>query len=752
MADTIFKKVEYQLINLVDDIERGRIGLPEIQRGYVWDSKRVRDLFDSLYKGYPVGYLMLWENGADEGSRNIGTDTKQEVPSRMVVDGQQRMTSLYSVMKGREITHSDKTVSRIQIAFNPLEEQFYVPDAATQQDSRFVSDISKVWDSSVGLIRLSNDYLKELRASGHSVSDEEVSRIENAFTKLSQISSYPFSALELNAEITDEAVHEVFVRINSAGVDLSQSDFVLTRISVFWNDGRTELEQFCDAARTPTRGITTPYNQFIEPEPDQLLRVSVGLAFRRARLSAVYAILSGRSLATGQYSKTDRELQFQKLRESQKRVLDVNNWHEFMRCLRYAGFRSRRMISSNYNLLFSYIIFLFGKTEYEVDELVLRRIIGQWFFMASLTGRYTSSSESTLESDLRSLRSVNSAEEFVRHLQNVCDRMLAADFWDLTLPNNLTTISSNSPARFAYEASLVILNAPSLFSGARVADLLDPELQSNDTREFRHQLFTREYLESVGVKGNQIYNQIANFAYGEWAENVRSSMDSPATCLAKLKQGFSESDITTMSSYHALFDGWEESEYLDFLENRRRLMAHIVKEGYLKLSGMTVPETVSVELDVENLVEHGESDLLEFKSTLRTNLHTNKKDSNMEHAVLKTLAAFLNADGGTLIIGVADDGTPVGIEADGFQNEDHMSRHLINLINDKMDPNTARCVHLNFDDFENTRVLVVKCERSPREVYLKEGNKEAFFVRTGPASTELTTRQAHDYIRSWFGR
>ena len=753
MADTLFKKVEYQLSTLVDDIERGRIGLPEIQRGYVWKSGKVRDLFDSIYKGYPVGYLMLWEHGADEGSRNIGTDSKQEVPSRMVVDGQQRLTSLYAVIKGKEITRNDRKAERIQIAFNPIEELFAVLDAAVERDCCYVPDISKIWDDNIGFFSVYEDYKKRLDSSGRNVSDVEGKRIQQAFDKLSKITTYPFSALELNADITDEAVHEVFVRINNAGEPLSQADFLMTRISVFWNDGRTELERFCEASRTPAIDDQSPFNHYFEPTADQLLRVCFALAFKRVRLESINTIVGGKSLETGKHSREAREQQFGLLKEAQQKVLDLVNWHEFMRCLHSAGFRSKRMISSGYSLLSAYTLFLIGKTEFAVEENRLRRIISRWFFMSALTGRYTSSWDSSLQSDLRIFRDAKSADDFVRQLGSECDQALTSNFWDHTLPNNLATHSPNSSARFTYEAALVILNAPVLFSESRVSDFIDPTLQSNNSREIRHQLFPQVYLAKLGIRDDQKYNQIANFAYEEWGENVRHDEDSPIHYVQRLKQGFSKSALSEMYHYHALPENWEDLEYDVFLESRRKLMAQVIKEGYFRLSGLQpAGEAAVVEEDLESLIGKGESDQVEFKSTLRMNLHTSKVDQQMENAVLKTLTAFLNADGGTLIIGVADDGTPIGIEADKFQNEDHMNRHLFNLINDRMGPLTSSWVHTNFDDHEGSRVMKVRCNRSSSPVYLKDRNKESFYVRSGPSTFELTTKQAVEYMTSWFDK
>ncbi len=753
MVDTIFKKVDYTLSGLMNGISLGQIGLPDIQRPFVWGKPKVRDLFDSMYKGYPVGYLLLWDNAQDDGAKVIGTDAKQMVPNLLIVDGQQRLTSLYAVFNGVPVMFPNYTSERIRIAFNPLEERFEVTDAAIQQDKRYIPDISNFWDAGANMFRLAGNYIRDLSAD-HEVSDEDEEKIQNSLTKLHGLSAFPFTALQLDANISEEDVADVFVRINSKGENLNQADFILTLLSVFWDEGRIQLEEFCRASRTPSRGSPSPFNYFIEPKPDQLLRVSVGLAFRRARLQYVYSILRGKDLETQQFSQERRERQFDVLKLAQERVLNLESWHGFMRCIHHAGFRSGRMISSSYNLLYSYMLYLIGRTEYGVEESTLRRAIAQWFFMGAITGRYTNSPESAIEADLAALRDVAGVDQFVSHLQSVCDRTLTNDFWNITLLNNLATSSASSPSRFAYEAALTLLEAPGLFSSAKVSDMLDPVLQANRSAVERHHLFPRGYLAKLGISATPQVNQIANYAYVERGDNVRISDQAPAEYLPSLRERFTSSELARMYHYHALPENWEQMDYQTFLETRREMMAQVVREGYQKLTGSGTVEPDTGELDVTELVASGESDFVEFKSTLRVNLHTGKTDTRMEQTVLKTLAGFLNTNGGKLIIGVADDGTPVGIEKDNFSNEDRMNLHLVNIGNDRMGPQAMTAVHAHFDDYEDCRVMVVDCQRSAVPVYLKDkdGNKESFFIRTGPSSTELTASQIQDYIKQRFSR
>ena len=283
-------------------------------------------------------------------------------------------------------------------------------------------------------------------------------------------------------------------------------------MSIFWDEGRAALEQFCREARKPSRSGSSPFNYFIEPGPDQLLRVSVGVAFKRARLQYVYSILRGKDMETEKFSDERQIEQFEIMKKAQARVLNLQYWHDFMNCIRQAGFRSVKMISSQNNLLFSYVLYLIGRTEYQINEFELRSIISRWFFMSSVTGRYTGSPESAMEFDLARFRDIGDGHQFIRILEQICDITLTNDFWNVSLPNDLATSSPRSPSLFAYHASLVLLDARVLFSKMRVAELLDPALRAQRSTLERHHLFPKGYLKTIGITDIRDTNQIANYA------------------------------------------------------------------------------------------------------------------------------------------------------------------------------------------------------------------------------------------------
>ncbi len=749
MADTIFTKVDYNLGSLMDHIQMGTIGLPDIQRPFVWKNAKVRNLFDSMYRGFPVGYLLLWENANVDLGRAIGTDSKQKTPQMLVVDGQQRLTSLYAVVKGVPVVRENYQQELIEIAFNPLLETFEVVDAAIRKDKSFIPNISVMWARDADLFALRDQYLADV-AAVRPLGAEERARVGKAFSKLQNLLSFPLTTLALSANIDEEEVSEIFVRINSEGKKLNQSDFILTLMSVFWDQGRKQLEDFCREARVPGRG-PSPFNHFVDPDPDQLLRVCVSVAFRRARLQYVYSILRGKDLETGDFSIERRESQFGTLRRAQAHVLNLTYWHDFLKAVVQAGFRSGRTISSKANLFFAYTLYLLGRTEYQVPEFELRRLIAQWFFMTALTGRYSSSPESRMEFDLARLRGLTNADQFANVLRDICDASLTSDYWSITLPSDLATAAANSPSMFAFFAALTLHDAKVLFSTQKVADLLDPATKSNRSALERHHLFPRGYLKSIGVTDTRDINQIANFTLIEWGDNGEVSDRAPGDYVVSLQKRFRPEDLERLHYWHALPDGWETMPYGEFLKRRRERMAAVIRDAYRILTSdpsrsLRDPQRV----DMKGLLAEGEGTTTEFKSTLRVNLHTGENDSRMELMVLKTIAAFLNTKGGTLVIGVADDGEPVGIEVDKFPNEDKMNLHLVNLIKDRIGPSSMMYIHPHFDDYEGARIMTIRCLPARSAVFVKDGGVERFYVRTGAATSELTPRQTQTFVSERF--
>lgn len=744
MTPTLYRDTGYSLTHLVEDIKHGNIALPDIQRPFVWSAAKTRDLFDSLYRGYPVGTLMFWETGADVGTRQVGGGENDKVAKLLIVDGQQRLTSLFAVLTGRPVLTKSFEEKRIRVAFRPADETFEVTDAAIEKNPEFLPDITALWDD--GYRPTVRKFLARLAESrGAALSEHEEDELEDRIDRVYDLQNFRFQVIELNSTADEEQVADIFVRINSEGVQLNQADFILTLMSVFWEEGRRQLEAFCRNAVDPKVSGPSPKNPFIDPSPDQLLRAGVGLAFRRGRLQHVYNILRGKDLETGDVSAERRVAQFDELRRAQDDVLDLTNWHEFLKCLTHAGFRSRRMVTSENALIFTYVLWLIGKRDFGLDLKTLRGVIARWFFMAHTTGRYTSSPESAIEADLARIAILDPGDgaAFCAELDRIVRSNFTGDYWEISLPNRLDTSSARSPVLFAYWAALNLLDAELLFSGLRIRELLDPTMTAPRSIE-RHHLFPRAHLAERGVTNMRQVNAIANMAFLDWPDNATISADDPLVYWPSMTASVDPERMKHQVYWHALPVGWEQLDYSTFLERRRGLIAQVVRDGFTRLTeDRAAPTQPSTLVD---LLAVGESQTVEYKSTARWNRHTKQPDKKMEHVITKAVCGFLNAEGGSLLIGVEDDGTVCGLLDDmrtlgNKASRDGYELYLRQHLDSTLSIQTAGVVRIRFEQALSHEVCVVSVAASGRPVFARslDGGHGAtdFWVRNGNATKQL---------------
>lgn len=753
-----FTNISFPISGLLDQIATGQIALPELQRPFVWDRAQVRDLLDSLYRGYPAGYFLLWQAQPHASFTPIGTGAKQSSPNLLVVDGQQRLTSLYAVFRGEPVLSNKFVKSHIQIGFNPESARFEVANTAIAKDPEWLSDVSTLLSSPHMSFAFINDYLASLRKV-RDVSDELANKIAQNLQRLAALNSYTFHAIQLSFDLPVEEVSEIFVRVNSKGTQLNQADFILTLMSVYWTEGRKELEAFCQAALTG--GERSPKNPFIDPSPDQLLRVAIGLGHQRAALRYVYELLRGKDLKTQEISVETREANFKILAEAQKQVLNVTNWTEFLKSIQEAGYVNSRMIVSRNNLIFSYLVFLIGRCDHGVDVKVLRSAVARWFFMCVLTSRYATSPESQVDKDLRRFGEATSADEFLAVLHQQIETALPNDFWEHNLPDLLAWSGANIPSMYAYFASLNLLDAKPLFSNLTVLQLLGGGIAGKKTPLEKHHLFPKGYLASIGIDRTTQVNQVANFALLEWPDNIKIGAKAPAEYFPpSFAKHVATGEANKYSFWHALPQGWETMDYQKFLPARRKLIAQVIRAGFEKLtSGLNATPAAKAPLQhpstVAELIEAGESLSVEFKSSLYVAQTEGVPEKVIIGSVTKTVAAMLNTEGGTLVIGVADNGDVLGLDADLALKKfdrDMFENALMTLLSNAVGPVAAHRCKARFETIGDKVVCLVDVEASSVPVYANtDKGTGLFFTRLGNTTRVLETPQAVAYIAERWG-
>ena len=577
LPQTLYSNQSSTIQQLVSQVEQGALALPDLQRPFVWKNTKVRDLLDSMFRGFPFGFILTWRSPNETRTKQIGTNDKGiDVPHALVIDGQQRLTSLYAVMTGKTVLDNKFQQRRIQIAFHPIRGTFEVADAAIKRSPEWIHDVSTIFADGMGALSVVQTYLRDLEAA-REITQEHRTAAEQNIQRLVNLRNTPLGILEIAQDADEEQVAEIFVRINSKGQNLKQADFILTLLAVFWEEGRAQLEEFARACKIPSAGSDpSPFNRLLHPGPNDMIRVVVALSHRRARLSAAYQVLRGKNAQSGRVTSEDRDSNLAILSAAQDQVLKPAHWHEFLKTLESVGYRTQWLVQSMNAALMSYAFFLIGRTSYELSVQGLRKIIGRWFAFVSLTGRYSGSPESIMEEDLARLRDLKDGDGpgFVKALESAIESELTKDFWEFTLPARLE--SSNIRTITSFFAAQCKLGSNALYSNLTVSALLDPERRSTRKDLEIHHLFPKAWLKANGVTHQREYNQIANQTLVEWSTNADIGDMNPADYAPKYESGVDKAT----RSLHAMPEDWWKMGYEEFLSARRQLMAGVIRQAF----------------------------------------------------------------------------------------------------------------------------------------------------------------------------
>jgi len=577
-------------------VNSGEIAIPEIQRPFVWDASKVRDLMDSLYQGYPIGYVIAWRNPnirLKDGSTSEG--------KKILIDGQQRITALTAALLGQYII--DKTYKRIKIkiAFNPLSEKFEVQNPAILKDKTWLHDISEVVSGSV--IKVIKEYIK-LNP------DVDEDKVEQTITKLINIPKKQIGLIELASDLDIETVTEIFIRINSKGVVLSQADFVMSKISSNTEYGGNELRKmidyFCHLSIAPEfhkhiedndkdfsqtdlyskiKWLKAEKEDLYDPDYNDLIRVAFTSQFNRGKLSDLVSLLSGRNFETRTFETEIAEQSFEKLKNGIVNFTSETNFKRFLMIIKSAGFIDNKLVRSQNTLNFAYILYLKLK-DMKLNSIDIERFVKRWFVYSILTGRYSSSPESMFDYDIKQI----STKPMNEYLKEKEEAELSDAFWNASLPRSLDTSVASSPYFNIYLASQVKANDKGFLS----KDILVGDLIS--LRGDIHHLFPKDYLQKNGFERNK-YNQIANYVYMQQEINIKVGNKSPVDYFNLLITSFENSNHSfsgisndeelklnlKMNCIPEAIIQSNVSDYDDFLNQRRALMALKIKEYYFSL-------------------------------------------------------------------------------------------------------------------------------------------------------------------------
>lgn len=601
MRDTQSQKysVNQHLIEIILSwVKSGEIAIPEIQRPFVWDATKVRNLMDSLYRGYPVGYLISWRNPTvrlKDGSISEG--------KKILIDGQQRVTAMTAAILGQQIIDKDYRKKRIQIAFHPIDERFEVFNPAIEKDISWIPDIAPVIEGNQSSLKLIREYC----AHNPQVSEEQMERV---IERLKGITKRQIGVIELSGDLDIDMVTEIFVRINSEGVVLSQADFAMSKIAANeiykGSELRKCIDYFCHLATMPefysqmsevdSDFIRSEYfshlnwlknetDDLYDPDYKDVLRVIFTTEFGRGKLADLVGLLSGRNFETRSFEEKIIEATFTRLKKSLLLFMNETSFKRFLMIIKSAGLIDKEMIRSRNSLNFAYSLYLIlRQRQYQPEEI--ERMVRRWFILSLLTGRYSGSPESQIDYDIRNI-SQKSINEYIKEVE---EAELSDAFWKVALVQHLDSSVASSPYFNVFLAAQVKNRDKGFLSREiTVADLISH-------RGDIHHLFPKDFLKRKGITKSG-YNQIANYVYMQSETNIKIGNESPRdyfkTILNQVNNG--QMQIGAITDEDSLKENLKHNcipesiltadfdQYENFLNGRRKLMAKKIKDYYLSL-------------------------------------------------------------------------------------------------------------------------------------------------------------------------
>lgn len=583
---------------LLSWIRSGEIAIPEIQRPFVWDSTKVRDLIDSLYAGFPVGYIIVWKNPdvrLKDGTISSG--------KKILIDGQQRITALQAAIVGEPVIGSNYRKKRIKIAFHPLEQRFEVANPAIEKDGAWIPDIAPLYQPGFDSFNFVIDYCIK-----NQLDNSKRSAVNAVLTKLQQIQNNSIGVIELSHQLDIAHVTEIFIRINSKGVVLSQADFAMSKISsddrYGGNQIRKTMDYFCHLMQKPEdfeairqndtefaasedfskiKWIINEHEDIYVPDYTDVLRVAFTFKFLRGRIADLVSLLSGRDFNSRDYQESIAEDSFAKLKEGVLEFVSRTNFQRYLMIVKSTGIISPAMIRSQNVLNFGYALYLLLRSKGE-NAAIIEKVVRRWMVLAILTGRYSGSPESTFDYDIKRFQA-NNPLEFLEHTEA---GELSDAFWNNILVTKLDTSVASSPMFHVF-----------LMAQVKMGDcgFLSEQIDVKSLIEQRgdiHHIFPKKYLQKCGIKERSLYNQIANYVYTQSEINVKIKDQAPKEYMAQIKEQCIGGNtvyggIDSLAKLEANMDAncipedifeMDYTQFEDFLERRRHLMAQKIRCYY----------------------------------------------------------------------------------------------------------------------------------------------------------------------------
>jgi len=675
---------------LLKDIENKDLVLPEFQRDFVWKEDDIKKYIQSIYKKYPTGSLLIWKT-LNPPKLSGGYKSSEGIYTRVLLDGQQRLTTLYLFVKGKTPPYYNNMVKKYNLYFNVENEQI-------RYYQKTLMDNKQEWISII-------DFFKQKSAANFVIKNQNKDyylKYLDALNKLDTIREYDYFVDEeklTNLENIKEVV-KIFNLVNKQGRTLSEEDLALAYTCSFW------------------------------PEIKDLFREELSLYSKKSySFNFNFLITCLNSIATGHakfdsYYKASEEIvkeSWTKLKEALRYLLNILNDKAYI--------NSSNPYELKTDALLVPIVVYLANNEYEFkNEIELNKFL-YWLYNSMMWGRYTRRGKSApLEQDVVTITREKNPESLIDNLSR------EVRFFKV-LPRNLEKAPITSPF---FNMSFIVAKSKGAidwFNGSK----LHSKLIGNSYYLEKHHIFPRNLLEKRGYyqtyEKQKMVNEIANRVFLTAKANKEISNSEPIQYLKKVKEKYPnalEQQFVPKNEEYWKLDAFEL-----FLKKRRKKIAdeiNIFMENLI--------ENKLIKENIAELIKKEESNNLEFKSTYTWNIKENKVDKDLRFNVLKTVAGFMNSNGGTLIIGVDDNHQVVGMDFDFKSNLKGNKDGFILNFREYLESciginNYNRYIDLSFESIDKKEVCVIKVEKNEYYIYLKKNNKKVLYVRLGNRTKPL---------------
>ena len=582
-------KIDYILMQL--DSESPKWAVPEMQRKFVWKDAQIIKLLSSMFVGFPVGSILYWENAAVM-SHAIGTSSQNSPDKRydLIIDGQQRMTSLKVIFEGLTIPRRKNKLSAVRIQFNPL--------APLDQDVVRFETISKKGSPKPGWVEvldvlttidtngkrtrrtnafgIVNQYLKQ----NPGLTAEQVDLAGTNISRLNDLYSFEIPAVRLLETTTHSEAAEIFVRINSSGTKLDMADFIMTTLALNNQNIKDSIHAFSEVV---------PESIIFELEPIDALTALVAYTFALPAGATAYELLKGKS-ADGKYDESLKAANLKKLEDNLAIVCKPSNWSEFLDAVSAAGICSKKYLSSDAALLSSYALYLYMVSKKDLSRELKQNAVSLWLLFCTLTRRYTSHTDNQTKRDLEGFINLGTANDMIRRIYKLVDEKLAHEssygIYSKDCENILTICCAQQ-------------NTDTLFSKVtNIRQAIEKGQKVNKLEE--HHIFPKNHMVNVFMKRNPSLTKeeaedqvdervdvIYNLAPIASSENSKISDFAPVDYIANgtskhqpIKAGFSDNEWDKMCEHYALPAKWWTMEFEEFIEQRSSLLPKRIKMSF----------------------------------------------------------------------------------------------------------------------------------------------------------------------------